>query len=1083
MQPSCNSKTQSIAFKLHSQGILTCVSSFTPVQYLGMFGFRFMRRGAPISIAALAALSLLAHLPLRAQSLSTAPGASPTAVTTPGASDARKAYAEGLRAEAEGNWETAFQAYGQAARLSPNDRTIQARAEFARSALVQRRTEEAEKQVLSGNFNLARALLQSAVELDPTYSVAQERLEQIEQEQASAMPLQNGLGEDLEASLPTINPGTGTRDFSFEGPTRGAYEEVARQFGVTAAFDPELQDRQIRFRVSGVDFDTAMRLLGEETSTFWFAVDSKTFFVAADTLAKRRDYDPEIKKTILLPASETNDEMTESMRMVRDIVGLRRTELDVKTHSITVRDTPQNVALTEAILNDVQQTPGEFLLEVDLLEMDRNAELNLGITPPTSGKTFSLSTGILSQLQQAQSSGTLLQALQSIFGSQNPLASSGGAAAAIPPLIAFGGGDTLFLATLPGASATFAKTLSMVQSAERVLLRVEDGRPATFFVGEHYPITLALLSASLASPTSALSAASLTGAVSFPRTDYPVGHTPSSIAVADFNGSGNLDLAVTNEGDSTVSLLLGNGDGTFQTQTTVATGIGPDAIATADFNQDGKPDLAVANFTDNTISILLGNGDGTFAPGTTITGVKSPVAMISADFNSDGIPDLAILDQTDAQVIVLLGNGDGTFGTRTTTSVGLSPSALVTADFNADGKIDLAVTNSGSNSFSVLLGAGDGTFSKRIDFATGTGPSAIATADFNGDGKPDLAVTNKIDDTFSIFLGNGDGTFGAATNFTTDAGPTALVAGNFSATGSTDLIVTCQSASTIDIFLGLGSATFSPSISVATGTGPVAMASGVFSGSTLLDVAVVDQSANTVSVILNSANPSQSSTVPSTLYPGSEYVDIGLKVHTTPRVHPDGEVSLNMQFDISSLSGQNVNGIPILSNRTIEQEVRLRANETSILSGLIETSALNNVSGWPGLSFLGPLTGDHDKQEADTELVIAITPRQLRLTPHQDHSFYAGRGVGTAAPPEPVAPGLPQPVGIPAPGAAPGVPRPGVVPPGAIQPGIVPPGAPPAQAPGPTGNTAPQPPNVTTPGNGEPNASAPAQPNGQPGER
>ena len=144
--------------------------------------FRFMRRGAPISIAALAALSVLAHLPLRAQSLSAAPGASPSAVTTPGASDARKAYAEGLRAEAEGNWETAFQAYGQAARLSPNDQTIQARAQFARSALVQQRTEEAEKQVLSGNFSLARAILQSAVELDPTYSVAQERLQQIEQE-------------------------------------------------------------------------------------------------------------------------------------------------------------------------------------------------------------------------------------------------------------------------------------------------------------------------------------------------------------------------------------------------------------------------------------------------------------------------------------------------------------------------------------------------------------------------------------------------------------------------------------------------------------------------------------------------------------------------------------------------------------------------------------------------------------------------------------------------------------------------------------------------------------------------------------
>jgi hypothetical protein len=310
------------------------------------------------------------------------------------------------------------------------------------------------------------------------------------------------------------------------------------------------------------------------------------------------------------------------------------------------------------------------------------------------------------------------------------------------------------------------------------------------------------------------------------------------------------------------------------------------------------------------------------------------------------------------------------------------------------------------------------------------------------------------------------------------------VAGNFSSSGFTDLIVTCQSAGTIDIFLGLGSATFSPPISVATGTGPVAMVSGVFSGTTLLDVAVVNQSANTVSVILNSTNPAGSSSLPSTLYPGSEYVDIGLKVHATPRVHPDGEVSLNMQFDISALSGQNVNGIPILSNRTIEQEVRLRANETSILSGLIETSTLNSDSGWPGVSSLGPLTGDQDKQQADTELVIAITPRQLRLTPHQDHSFYAGRGVGTAAPPEPVGPGLPQPAGAPAPGApVPGIPRPGVVPPGATQPGVAPFGAIPvpgvsgAQAPGP-GNAAPQPPPAVNPG--EPNAPAPGQPNGPP---
>jgi len=704
------------------------------------------------------------------------------------------------------------------------------------------------------------------------------------------------------------------------------------------------------------------------------------------------------------------------------------------------------VALAEAILKDVQQPPGEFLLEVDLLEVDRHAALNLGITPPSKASTFSLPTGVIRELQQAQSSGTLLQAIQNIFGSQNPLAASSGTAAAIPPLIAFGGGHTIFLATLPGATANFSRTLSMVQSAQRVLLRVEDGRPATFFVGEHFPITLALLSASLVAPVSQLSSSALAGNLTgnFPRTDFPVGHSPNAIAVGDFNGDGKLDLAVTNEGDNTVSILLGNGKGTFQPQTTVSTGLGPDAIVAGDFNGDGKLDLAVANFTGNTISILLGNGDGTFTAGSTIAGVSSPVAVVTGDFRNAGKLDLAVLDQGDGLVSVLLGNWDGTFANKLDASVGRSPSALVTGDFNGDGKKDLAVTNAGSNSVSVLLGNADGTFLKRVDFGTGAGPSAIAAADYNGDGRLDLAVTNKIDNSLSIFLGNGDGTFGAPSNFTTDAGPTALLSGNFSTSTFPDLIVICESANTVSIFLGLGNASFATPLSVPIGKSPVAAAKGDFASTGLLDVAVANQSANTVSVILNSVNSQLSSSAPLASYPASEYVDLGLKVHATPRVHPPDEVSLNMQFDISALTGQNVNGIPILSNRTIEQVVRLRANETSILSGLIESSEIGSITGWPGLNFLAPLTSDRSKQQTETELVIAITPRQLRLTPREGRTFYAGRGVGTAAPPEQPGPGQlpPQPVGAPVPGAPPG----GVVPPGAVPlPGA--PGGPPATAP------------------------------------
>ncbi len=1020
----------------------------------------------PIGIGVLAALIPFLSLSLRAQSPGTVAGGRDSVLTPPNTNKTRQAFEEGQRAESLGDWESAFQAYREAAALSPDDRAIQLRAQLARSALAQQRTEQAERQLLNGNPALARALLQSALEVDPSYAVAQERL----QELAQANPSPTVPGDNLASALPVIKANASKRNFDYSGTTHAAYEELARQFGVTAAFDPELQDRQIRFRVSDVDFDTAMRLLSEQTNTFWFAADAKTFFVAADTANKRRDYDPEIKKTIPLPAAETNDEMTEAMRMVRDIVGLRRTELDLKTHSITLRDTPANVELAEAILKDVQQPPGEFLLEVDLLEVDRNATVDLGIAPPTSVKTFSLSTGIIRELQQAQSSGTLLQAIQNIFGTQNPLAASGGAAAAIPPLIAFGGGSTIFLATLPGATANFSRTLSMVRSAQRVLLRVEDGRPATFFVGEHFPITLALLSASLVAPVSQLSTSALGSLTpSFPRTDFPVGHSPSAVAVGDFNGDGKLDMAVAEEGDNTVSILLGNGDGTFQSQSTFPTGVAPDAIVAGDFNGDGKLDLGVANFTDNTISILLGNGDGTFTAGRTITGVNSPVAMVTGDFRSAGKLDLAVLDQADGLVSVFLGNGDGTFATKIDSSAGRSPSALVTGDFNGDGKTDLAVTNSGSNSVSVLLGNGDGTFFKRIDFGTGVGPSAIASADFNGDGRPDLAVTNKVDNTLSILLGNGDGTFGAPTSFTTAAGPAALLSGNFASGTFPDLIVVCESANTLDVFLGLGNASFATPLSVPTGNSPVAAAKGDFAGTGLLDVAVANQSSNTVSVILNAVNNRLSSSAPLTSYPASEYVDLGLKVHATPRVHPPDEVSLNMQFDISALTGQNVNGIPILSNRTIQQVVRLRANETSILSGLIESSELRSITGWPGLTFLGPVTSDRSKQQSDTELVIAITPRQLRLTPREGRTFYAGRGVGSVAPPGPVVPGQTLPL-------PPGAPPAGVPPAPSAAPPVGAPGAP-QPGPNPVPGTA-EPPNPFAPPNPQPNMPPPVPPQG-----
>jgi len=201
--------------------------------------------------------------------------------------------------------------------------------------------------------------------------------------------------------------------------------------------------------------------------------------------------------------------------------------------------------------------------------------------------------------------------------------------------------------------------------------------------------------------------AALTASVSFTgASTYNAGTFPESVAVGDFNGDGKPDLAVTNPASNSVSILLGNGDGTFQVGTSFpVVGISPESVAVGDFNGDRKSDLAVTNPASNSVSILLGNGDGTFQVGTSfpVVGI-SPESVAVGDFNGDGKSDLAVTNPASNSVSILLGNGDGTFQVGTSFPVvGISPESVAVGDFNGDGKSDLAVTNSASNSVSVLI--------------------------------------------------------------------------------------------------------------------------------------------------------------------------------------------------------------------------------------------------------------------------------------------------------------------------------------------------------------------------------------------
>ena len=307
--------------------------------------------------------------------------------------------------------------------------------------------------------------------------------------------------------------------------------------------------------------------------------------------------------------------------------------------------------------------------------------------------------------------------------------------------------------------------------------------------------------------------------------------------VADFNGDGFLDLVTPDVNGNTVSVLLGNGDGSFRPALKFQTGRAPESIGVGDFNGDGIPDIAVANTQNNTVSILLGNGDGTFQAQSIVDTGYAPASIVVGDFNTDGIADLAISDFGDADVSVLLGNGDGTFQQRVTFPAGETPQHLIEADLNRDGIADLAVVNTKSNTVSILLGNGDGTFQSPLTTPTGGAPYFIAAGDFNRDGLVDLAVCNVFSGTVSLLIGNGDGTFQTGSSIQTGRAPWSIAVGDFDGDGLVDLVIANRNDFNISVFRGNGDGTFQANATYQTGQFPVSVVVGDFNGDGIPDVA------------------------------------------------------------------------------------------------------------------------------------------------------------------------------------------------------------------------------------------------------
>src|SRR4028118_1379251 len=297
-------------------------------------------------------------------------------------------------------------------------------------------------------------------------------------------------------------------------------------------------------------------------------------------------------------------------------------------------------------------------------------------------------------------------------------------------------------------------------------------------------------------------------------TNFPITDALRKVATEDFNKDGNLDLAfASSAGNNSVWITLGDGTGQFGPATNLntnsPTNLDTRSVAVGDFNKDGNSDLVTANNASDNVSLLLGNGDGTFGAATYFGVGSNPNTVAVGDINGDGNSDLATANNNSDNLSILLGNGNGTFGAATNLSVGPNPHFVLVGDFNKDGKSDLATANFGSNSVSILLQNANGTFGAATNFTVGDRPNSIALGDFNGDNNPDLAVTNEgSPDSVSILLGNGTGSFGSPTNLSIGSAPVAIASGDFNGDGKVDLATANAGSNNVSVFFGSGNGSF-----------------------------------------------------------------------------------------------------------------------------------------------------------------------------------------------------------------------------------------------------------------------------------
>ena len=351
-----------------------------------------------------------------------------------------------------------------------------------------------------------------------------------------------------------------------------------------------------------------------------------------------------------------------------------------------------------------------------------------------------------------------------------------------------------------------------------------------------------------------------------PGSPLTVGERPADVVLGDVNNDGHADIITANTGSNDVTVLLGDGTGTFASDPGPTIPVeAPHLVVLGDLNRDGNLDLVLTSHDSNDVTVLLGIGDGGFWPPP-----MSPYAALHrtpphnhglalGDTNGDGNLDIVTANQNDNSVSVLLGIGDGSFkpAQGSPFAVGRWPYLLALGDVNRDGHLDIATPNARDDTLTLLLGNGTGRFSQASNspIAVTPWPYSLTLGDINGDGNPDIITSHNDSTLLSILLGDGEGMFEETPNSPIDIGRRGwrIRLGDVNGDGKTDL-VTDTAGNSIVIMIGDGKGKFlpAPASPIAVGRGPWGLALGDVNDDGKLDIVSANSDMNDVTLLLGS---------------------------------------------------------------------------------------------------------------------------------------------------------------------------------------------------------------------------------------